>query len=402
MRLLQVLTVGRAFSRNPTVPDSPDIPSDPAELVKLKSYSLVPIPQPPSDPNPGNDTCPPPLDNLAVYANARVINPGYEQLARYGLDLDIPFAWPYRVQLPVPHKQHKKTNKGKHDETDVPERRVLLAAGVVEPFKIPSSSKHFDVSINATVQRTDNASTDLSRSLSAFVTRFVSGENNTAIVSFDPSSPFAASLPSFLVPLIRDVEVQYAVPGLPPDERELLKDLQIKDMKVHGSEDGSGGFQVDGIMEGRIVFPEGMGMDALEDPLNITAVWPDILLYDNLPPASDPDNPDDDDGKMPPSPLPLNAFARFRTTDFTPAETVKLQDGTTIMRAHVKNVPFEVLRADVLRRWIAKIVFSGGKGVRTGIKGVSQARATLRGFGDVELHKLPVLGVFYAQNPYGL
>lgn len=333
------------------------------------------------------------METLAVYADARVSNPGYEQLEKYGLDLEIPFAWPYRIQLPVSHRKRKKGDK--HNDTSTPDR-ALLARGVVEPFKIPSTHKHFNVSINATVERTDNASTPLSRSLSLFVTRFLSGENNTALVSFDQDSPFADSLPSFLIPFLKEVEVAYALPGLPPDERDLLKDLQIKDMKVHGSEDGSGGLQIDGLMEGRIVFPE--GMDALDDAINITAVWPDILLYDNLAPPADGD---DGNGKIPPVPLPLNAFARFRTNDYTPAETVKLEDGTTIMRAHVKNVPFEILRADVLRRWIAKIVFSGGKGVRTGIKGVSQAQATLRGFGDVELHKLPVLGVFYAQNPYG-
>lgn len=36
---------------------------------------------------------------------------------------------------------------------------------------------------------------------------------------------------------------------------------------------------------------------------------------------------------------------------------------------------------------------------RTGIKGVTEARSNVRGFGEVELHKLPVLGTFYANKP---
>lgn len=36
---------------------------------------------------------------------------------------------------------------------------------------------------------------------------------------------------------------------------------------------------------------------------------------------------------------------------------------------------------------------------RTGIKGVTEARSIVRGFGQVELKKLPVLGTFYANKP---
>ena len=366
------------------VPDSPDVPSDPSALVQLKSYQLIAIPDVGIPPIANNSAV---SESLAIYATARVTNPAFDQLKKLGLDLNIPFTWPYKIYLPV--KSDKKQNK--HNSTRGNDDRVLLARGVVEPFDIPSALKHFEVSINGTVEKVQNTSDPLSQALSRFVTRFLSGKNNTVVVAFDEDSPFAAHLPQFLIPLISPLSVQNTIPGLPADERELLKDLQIQDMKVHGAEDGSGGFQIDGLMEGQVVFPD--GLDKLDNGINITAVWPDILLYDNLPPA-------DDSGQMPPQPLPLNAFARFRTTGYTPAETVKLADNTTVMRAHVKNVPFEILRQNVLQRWLAKIVFSGGKGVRTGIKGYSQAQATLRGFGEIELHRLPVLGVFYAQNPY--
>jgi hypothetical protein len=91
-----------------------------------------------------------------------------------------------------------------------------------------------------------------------------------------------------------------------------------------------------------------------------------------------------------------------------------------------KNVPLDILKTDVLQKWIAKIIFSGGKGAlyvirfdssvfihfeiqtltlfvfslsSTGIKGVTQARSSIRGFGQIELHSLPILGTFYANKP---
>lgn len=320
--------------RKPSVPESPDMP-DPETLVDLKSYSLVALP---NNSTHHNSTTKP-SETLAIYATARIQNPGYEQLHKYSLDLDIPFAWPYKIYLSAPH-----------NKTDL----IQLARGVVEPFSIPSNSKHFDVSINGTVEHTYNSSTPLSQALSSFISRYLAGKSNTVHVTFDPDSPFAKRIPAFLPPLLAKHMVTNDVPGLPAEERDLLKDLKIGQMRIHGSETGGSGWECDGEIQGKLAMPQ--GLDQLEGGINVTQIWPDIVLYDGLPPPGE-------DKKVPPVPLPSNAFARFRTRDWAPAETAfDKASNATIMRSMVRNVPLDIIRSDVLQRWIAKIIFSGGKG----------------------------------------
>jgi len=369
------------------VPASPDLPKDPGSMVKLRSYSLVAIPTNTSEHDGGrkgrhgdrhNSTEPDHSSEelLGIHATARIENLGYEQLHKLSLDLNIPFAWPYKVYIA------SVSNKTEF---------VTLATGVVEPFTIPSDVPHFDVSVNGTVERTGNSSTPLSQSLSKFITRYMAGKNNTVHVAFDPSSPYAKALPAFLIPFLENRVVSNEVPGLPAEDRDLLKDLKIDKMRIHPAENGGSGFECDGQIQGELVMPK--AMDQLQGGLNITSIWPDIILYDGLPPAGT-------DEAMPPVPLPANAFARFKPTDWVPADTfIDKATNATVMRAMVTNVPLDILNRGVLQRWLAKIIFSGGNGVRTGIKGLTQARATVRGFGEVELHKLPVLGVFLANKP---
>lgn len=344
-------------------------------MVQLQTYALTPVPHNSTHGNHSDIS-----ETLSVQATARVLNPGYKQLRRFGLDLDIPFSWPYKIFLP------SIATKGSNGSDD----RILLARGVIKPFTIPSNEKHFNVSIVGDVESTANDSTPLSHSLSHFVTRFLGGRANRVYVQFDPSSPYARDIPSFLIPLLRGKEVFNDVPGLPQEQRDLLKDLQMEHLKVHGAEGGQGGFECDGEMVGEIVLPP--GLESLDNAINITSIWPDILLYDGLPPTGV-------DKVVPPNPLPPNAFARFRPRAWSPATTYVNERNATIMKATVTNVPLEILRPDVLRRWIAKLVFSGGAGVKTGVKGLTKARATIRAFGDVELDKLPVWGTFYAQKP---
>jgi hypothetical protein len=351
------------------VPDSPETPKDPSALVDLLSYDLVAIPI-----NSTHHNGTKPSERLGIAAKARIENPAYEKLRDLSLDLDIPFAWPYTVYLPS--TQNKSV-------------LIPLADGVFEPFTISSHSRHFNVSINGTVASSSNSSTSISQSLSTFVTRFLSGKANKVYLSFDAHSPFAKKLPAFLIPLLKPIQVSYDIPGLPAEERDLLKNLQFSNLKIHPSEDGSGGFQLDGILQGELLFPP--GLDKLDNPINITSIWPDIVLYDGLPPMKE-------DKNVPPKPLPANAFARFRTSDWAPAITEKTGNHT-IMRSFVQNVPLDVLRGDVLRRWLAKIIFSGGRGALTGVKGFTQAKAGVRGFGDIELNRLTVLGNFLANKP---
>lgn len=334
---------------------------DPEEMVQLKSYSLVALPNNSTghrkSHHNGTST---PSETLAIYASARIKNPGYEQLHKYNLDLDIPFSWPYKIFLSSPHapkknKTHDSKDGKREDENDA--ELVLLARGVVEPFSIPSNKEHFNVSINGTVEHTGASNSTLSESLSAFISRYLSGKNNTVHLSFDSSSPFAKRIPSFLPPLLDPIIVTNIIPGLPPDQRDLLKDLKIDKMRIHGAENGASGWECDGEMQGELAMPE--ALDNLQGGINVTSIWPDIMLYDGLPPVS---RNAEDDKTMPPHPLPSNAFARFRTKDWQDAETFINERNQTIMKSMVRNVPLDIVRSDVLQKWIAKIIFSGGKG----------------------------------------
>lgn len=352
------------------MPDQPAIPADPQDLADLKSYSLLAILH---NVTRGNHT--ESYEELGVEATAQIKNPAYDQLRKLGLDLNIPFAWPYKVLLPT------LANKSDH---------IVLARGTIQPFSILSSSKFFNVSLNGTVETSSNSSSSLSQSLSRFITHYLGGRSNRVYVAFDADSPFARRIPAFLIPLIRDKVVQNDIPGLAPNKRDLLKDLQMEHLRVHAAESGQGGFECDGEMAGRLIMPD--GLDTLDNAVNITSIWPDIILYDGIPPQGT-------DETLPPVPLPPNAFARFKTRSWAPATTYKDEKNHTIMRATVKNVPLEILNRGVLQRWLAKIIFSGGQGAKTGIKGLTQAKAQVRAFGGVELHKLPVYGTFMAQKP---
>ena len=319
-----------------SVPNSTNVPTDPSKLVDLRSYALITIPHNSSMRGNGTHDA---NETLAVYATAQVNNPGYEQLHNLSLDLAIPFAWPYNIYLP-----------SVLNESEL----VLLARGVLEPFTIPSASRYFNVSINGTVERSQNASTPLSQSMSRFISRYLAGDSNRASISYDDSSPFSSSIPSFLVPLLRPIVITYDIPGLPAEERDLLKDLQISNMRIHPAEGGGSGFECDGQIQGELVMPDGAGQ--LDTPINITSIWPDIFLYDG--PA-----PEGTDEELPPVPLPSNAFARFRTSTWAPATTAKIGNAT-IMTSMVKNIPLDILRRDVLQRWLLKIVFSGGVGAQ--------------------------------------
>lgn len=332
---------------------------DPEGMVQLKSYSLVAIPNNATDPKHGHshNKTSSVNETLAIYASARVKNPAFEQLHQYHLDLDIPFAWPYKIFLSAPTGKKNKTHTEKEGRKGEEEQLVLLARGVVEPFSIPSTKEHFDVSINGTVEHTGNSNSTLSEALSAFISRYLSGKNNTVHLSFDSSSPFAKRIPSFLPPLLEPILVSNVIPGLPPDQRDLLKDLKIDKMRIHGAENGGSGWECDGEMQGELAMPE--ALDQLQGGINLTQIWPDILLYDGLPPVS---KNAEDDKIVPPHPLPSNAFARFRTKDWQDAETFINERNQTIMRSMVRNVPLDIVRSDVLQKWIAKIIFSGGKG----------------------------------------
>lgn len=336
------------------VPDSPDVPSDPAALVDLRSYNLVALPHNETRHH-HNKTYNETLETLAVYATALITNPGYEQLNKLGLDLDIPFNWPYRIFLPVEKPEPKHGKKHKNETQEPEDELVLLARGQVLPFSIPSSNRKFDVSINGTVENSSNSSSPLAQSLSAFVSRYLAGKNNTVTLTFDSDSPAADALPSFLLPFLEAQKVDYSLPGLPPEEQDLLRDLTFDHLRVHPSEGGQGGWQCDGELQGELVMPE--ALDSLQGGINVTRIMQDIMLYDGTPPSGV-------EKEMPPVPLPLNAFARFRTDEWTPAHTfVEYDEKTgrnkTLLRATVKNAPLDIVRRDVLQRWLAKIIFQG-------------------------------------------
>lgn len=296
----------------------------------------------------------------------------------------------------------------------------------------------------------------LSRALSRFVARYLSGRSNDVFIRYDssggphhssppptiPSDPArdAPLPPRFVADLVRDQVLTVSVPGT-NETPELFKDLRMEDMKVKlGGRGGGEGDDADLLASGRVVgevvLPE--MAQGLAEGIDAKWIWPDVLVYEGDLPHSvvaataagseavamsstmeeevssdqvifgsnalldTTTNDDDDDDSVtqyPPSPIPATAFARMRPSSSMTAETIHLPaNGThaarTLVSAQFVDAPLYLLpgRGDVLRRFVGKIIF-GGKATAS-MKGLTSVRIGLSGFGEVELVEIPIEASF--------
>ncbi|GAA5891767.1 hypothetical protein JCM8208_002878 [Rhodotorula glutinis] len=293
----------------------------------------------------------------------------------------------------------------------------------------------------------------LSRALSRFVARYLAGRDNDVFVRYDAHpepplsddpSPDAPFPPSFVADLVRGKELHVRVPGT-NETPELFRDLRMEDMRIKlGGGDTDADLLASGKVVGEVVMPDIAAK--LAAGLDAQWIWPDVLVYDgDLPrraqaaaavdqPSSwlakraqlafvdssasssafgvsqSGDDADDDlralggsdSTDYPPSPVPANAFARMRPSSAMAAETIHTpanatHNATTFVVATFVDAPLYLLpgRSDVLRRFVAKIIFGGsGNKVKASMAGITSVRIALSGFGEVELEEIPIEASF--------
>nr|GAT58969.1 predicted protein [Mycena chlorophos] len=224
--------------------------------------------------------------------------------------------------------------------------------------------------------------------LSAFLSRYLGGQNNPILVS---------------TPLINDLTLDLEFPAPNPRPR-VLRNVTIRDMSIKPV-----GTLVaaSGTVEARVHLPKGMDLK-----LHVARVFADVLVFDG-------DVPDDaefpiqvlnDTHPIPPAPplpdpLPPHAFARIRPDAWLPSLSGPVLDhgspdsgAVYAIQAHLVDVPLDVLpgRQKEFSGFVSKVVFGSGDGAKAGILGVAAVGVEVDGLdrevGEMELTGLPFRG----------
>ncbi|SNX82262.1 uncharacterized protein MEPE_00968 [Melanopsichium pennsylvanicum] len=420
---------------------------------------------------------------LGIKAHARANNPlgkVLQGIVRYSL--------PFGIYLPVdgisPPKKHSKDGKLRAlvGQEDGPDASVLMAAVATEPIQLTGQkviglellgrvvpppqdefvqvvggSSNDQILLKTGSIRSEHAynsklgDSPQSVALSNFLSRFLRGEANTVYVR--GGSPFrkpksskpinvtnempgdGSDLPDWIDSALRLVDLPISFPGA--KVTELIKNVTINDLKITPHPFEQDKLLCSGTVMGELNMP---GQLSSID-VKITHMWPDILVYDGLPPSmrkslastqddatrgrfnilgaaleslkkiaflvdSEQDSASEDGPKKPepepapplPNPLPEKAFGRVRPHDFAPAETyidpTDPKRERKLLKAILKDVPFTVLpgRGPIFRSFTWKIVT--GQGALVGIEGTSRAKIWNSGLGQLQLSNLPVKGAF--------
>ncbi|KAG6901227.1 hypothetical protein C0995_015044 [Termitomyces sp. Mi166 len=248
---------------------------------------------------------------------------------------------------------------------------IPIASVSTAPFTLTHPNITLDIS--GTVLPLSNDSTPV---LSSFLSRYLSRESNTILIS---------------TPLIANLTVQTIFPPPDPPPR-ILRNVTIRDMKVRPGTP----FLASGTIFARIVLPTGVDVD-----LAVSRVLPDVLVFDGEVP--------DTVGPQPvppplPDPLPEGAFGHIRPKNWLKAISVPTtsdgEDGMSYaVTAKIVDVPIEVLpgRQKEFSNFVSKLVF-GSDGAIAGILGSTAVAARVRGLplsghdGEMELSHLPFKG----------
>ncbi|GAA6047483.1 hypothetical protein JCM3770_005769 [Rhodotorula araucariae] len=426
------------------LPDVP-VPDDPEQLANVTSIDVFEGTSP-SRPN---------ATVIAFSASADMANP-LTSAIREGRIPSFAFGMPFRVPISI-HLPLPPLPEGQRKPSDPHEIALAKVAAAPIFFPLGSESAQLDVSGHLvpagnftpssprppvrTGGSADKPQPPLSRALSRFVARFLSGRENDVFIRYDadPEPPLADEPgadapfpPPFVADLVRGKELHVRVPGT-NETPELFRDLRMEDMRIKlgGGRDGDADLLASGRVVGEVVMPDIAAK--LADGLDAQWIWPDVLVYDGElprrapPPAAHsrrfsgaaqlaflhaevnaPSSPlaagadDGDKADYPPSPVPANAFARMRPSDAMPAQTVHTpanatHNATTLVVATFVDAPLYLLpgRGDVLRRFVAKIIFGGsGAKVKASMAGITSVRIGLSGFGEVELEEIPIEASF--------
>ena len=385
-------------------------------LVDLVSYSAFTAPSPI---HPNQSVIAMDVRGLMKDPLAKAVKEGRIPAVAWGM----PFRLPVSISLPLP------TDTLSDDEAP----DVTLARISTAPFSFPLHAKSAPIAVSGRVVPAGNllkapagVKPPLSRALSRFVARYLSGKDNDVLIRYDtspepplasdpdPSAPFP---PSFVSELASNYTFVFKLPGT-NEVPDVFHNLRMEDMKIKlggGGGDGpEGDLLASGRVVGEVVLPE--AAKGLEEAINAKRILPDVLVYDGeLPRFNFDDNlfdsehdqlslghhggRVDEQADYPPNPLPATAFARMKPVASMPAETIhypanSTHNATTIVSATFVDAPLFLLpgRGDVLRRFVGKIVF-GGK-TKASMKGISAVELALGGFGEIGLEDIPIEASF--------
>ncbi|GAA5964895.1 hypothetical protein JCM8115_000145 [Rhodotorula mucilaginosa] len=480
------------------LPEMPEPPQDPSKMVDLVSLSVFESPSPLASGSLDDDDdddevglatttqknapspSPEPETVIAFAVSALLKNPLREAIKSGRIPpvgWSMPFRLPIEISLPLPPAPVVVSSPPPPHQPEIALARVSLApfgfgemdkqaevsltgyvvpAGNLTPSNPPSPPTRDPSKLehSSTTTTTTAPQAPLSRALSRFVARYLSGRSNDVFIRYDSSGRDSSPPPTihsdpardaplpprFVADLVRDQVMKVSVPGT-NETPELFKDLRMEDMKVKlGGRGGGEGDDADLLASGRVVgevvLPE--MAQGLAEGIDAKWIWPDVLVYEGDLPHSvvaataagseavamsstmeeevssdqvifgsnalldTTTNDDDDDDSVtqyPPSPIPATAFARMRPSSSMTAETIHLPaNGThaarTLVSAQFVDAPLYLLpgRGDVLRRFVGKIIF-GGKATAS-MKGLTSVRIGLSGFGEVELVEIPIEASF--------
>ncbi|GAA6016438.1 hypothetical protein JCM11491_002412 [Sporobolomyces phaffii] len=401
------------------VPKLPAPPKDPMELVDLVSYSAF---ESPSPTHPNQTVIAMDIRGLMKDPLADAVKHGQIPAVSWGM----PFRLPVSISIPLPPVEN---GLSRDEPTEVTLARISTA-----PFSFPLHAKSAPVAVSGRVVPAGNllkgppgSKPPLSRALSRFVARYLSGKPNDVLIRYDTSpepplpsdpSPDAPFPPSFVSDLASNYTFVFKLPGT-NEVPDVFHNLRMEDMKIKlggGGEGPEGDLLASGRVVGEVVLPE--AAKALEEAINARRIQPDVLVYDGDLPRSTsehsfesgteqlsfggrhgPAGEVDEQADYPPNPFPANAFARMKMVESMPAETIHIpanstHNATTIVSATFVDAPLFLLpgRGDVLRRFVGKIVFSGK--AKASMKGISAVELALGGFGEIGLEDIPIEASF--------
>lgn len=319
----------------------PGKPLDLAKLVKLHHYSFTN------------------KNGLQISAGASVPNPGLD---------GIPYALPFGIDV---------------NGTEMA-RVVAHATGV--------SSKSIDISMagNVTVAQGGAA-------MENFLRSFLRGKDFPIVVKGLDRVPDESHLPAppqWVLETLPSVSLNLIFPG-PKPKPEVIKSVTIEGMQIS---EANGQVVASGTVVAIIKLPKGFQ----SVNVNVTAIKPDVFVYDGpLDDASDDD--DDEDGRPDPENPPERAFGLIAPDYYLDSNTTAVDDepGSFTVRAAFVDMPLEVLdgRQGVFRSFVSKVLFSGG--ATAGIGGVADIKADLGVGEDLSVAGLPVHGEFWVGRTRG-
>ncbi|KLT41646.1 hypothetical protein CC85DRAFT_286302 [Cutaneotrichosporon oleaginosum] len=285
-------------------------------------------------------------DGLRIIALAALPNPGVA---------DIPFPLPFAIEY----------------------EGARMAEVVANTASV--SKERIELSLEGDIMATSS-----SDALGKFLRRFLHGQDSPITVRGLHDMPRrykGPSPPQFVLQTLPSLSLNLKFPA-PHPAPQIVRSVTVEGMKLGGGD----AIEASGTVVALVQLPDGLeGVD-----LNVSAIQPDVLIYDG--PAISDDRPD-------PRNPPQGAFARIHPSHFLHSTTVRSDDPATpdalVVRAPFENVPLDVLegRESIFRAFVSKVIFKGG--ASAGIGGVVDVRADLGVGEDIEIGDLPVTGDFW-------